>query len=137
MTSLILATATRIIFPLLLLLSLFLLLRGHDQPGGGFIAALVLVAAFALDALAYGVDTARGAMRVDPHVLVGAGLFVAIGSGAIALAAGLPLMTSRWWMIQVPGVGEIAVGTPLLFDLGVFLVVAGVVLMIVLALAEE
>jgi multicomponent Na+:H+ antiporter subunit B len=137
MSSLILRTATRLILPLALLLSIFLLVRGHNAPGGGFIGGLVIAAAFALHAMASGVDAARRLLRIDLHLLIGAGLLVALGSGIPGLVAGQPLMTGLWTAIVLPGVGTVAVGTPLVFDLGVYLLVIGVVLMILLTLAED
>ncbi|MBI1735386.1 MAG: Na+/H+ antiporter subunit B [Candidatus Rokubacteria bacterium] len=137
MTSLILQTATRLILPLAFLLSVFLLARGHNAPGGGFIGGLVAAAAFALYAMAAGVPAARRLLRIDPHPLIGAGLLLALGSGALALAADRPLMTGLWTDLTVPGLGALAVGTPLAFDLGVYLLVVGVMTMILLTLAED
>lgn len=134
MNSLILSTATRYILPLLLLFSLFLLLRGHNEPGGGFVGGLVAAAAFALYAIAYGVRTARRVLGVDPRTLIGVGLLVALGSGVLGLALGAPFMTGLWSEYAVPILGK--VGTPLLFDIGVYLVVIGVTLTIIFALAE-
>ena len=85
MTSLILRTATRFLMPLLLLFALFLLLRGHNEPGGGFVGGLVVAAAFVLYAIAYGVDAGRRALLVDPSTLLGVGLLVALGSGIPAV----------------------------------------------------
>ena len=137
MTSLILRTATRFLLPLLLLFSVFLMLRGHNEPGGGFVGGLVAAAAFALYTIAYGVEAARRLLRVDPHILIGAGLLLAAGSGLFSLFAGSPFLTGRWVEVNVPDVGKVGLGTPLLFDTGVYLVVMGITLMIVLSLAEE
>jgi len=134
-TSLILSTAARYLFPLLLLFSLFLLLRGHNEPGGGFVGGLVAAAAFSLYAIAEGVATARRVLGVDSRALIGVGLLVAAVSGLIPLAAGQPFMTGMWSDYTVPLLGK--VGTPLLFDIGVYLVVVGVTLTIVFSLAEE
>jgi multicomponent Na+:H+ antiporter subunit B len=136
-TSLILRTATRFLMPLLLLFSLFLLVRGHHEPGGGFTGGLVAAAAFVLYGLAFGAEEARRALPVDPRSLIGAGLLVAAGSGSLALLAGRPLMTGLWWRVAVPGLGDLDLGTPLLFDVGVYLDVVGVTLAIILPLAEE
>lgn len=135
MTSLILSTATRYILPLLLLFSVFLLLRGHNEPGGGFVGGLVAAAAFALYAIAYDVATARRVLGIDTITLISLGLLVALGSGVFSLVAGLPFMTGLWSEYAVPILGK--VGTPLLFDIGVYLVVIGVTLTIIFALAEE
>lgn len=135
MTSLILSTAVRYLFPLLLLFSVFLLLRGHNEPGGGFVGGLVWAAAFSLYAIAKGVATARRALSVDSRTLIGLGLLMAASSGIVALVAGQPFMTGLWTEQPIPVLGK--VGTPLLFDTSVYLVVIGVTLTIIFTLAEE
>jgi multicomponent Na+:H+ antiporter subunit B len=135
MNSLILSTAIAYLLPLLLLLSIYLLLHGHNVPGGGFVGGLVASAAFSLYALAHGVDRARRVLRVNPRVLMGIGLLTAIGSGCPALISSRPFLTGLWSEVKVPVVGKL--GTPLLFDTGVYLVVIGVTLTIVFSLAEE
>lgn len=137
MTSLILRTATRFLLPLLLLFSLFLLFRGHHEPGGGFSGGLVAAAAFVLYRFAFGAEEAQRALPVNPRSLIGAGLLLAIVSGSLALLVGRPLMTSLWAHVFVPGFGDFDVGTPLLFDAGVYLAVVGVTLSIILPLGEE
>ena len=137
MTSLILRATTRFMLPLLLLFSIFLLIRGHNEPGGGFRGGLVAASAFVLNAFAFGVPAVRQALGVDLTVFIGAGLLVALGSGVLGLLVGLPLMTGVWKEITLPGLGPLALGTPLLFDLGVYLVVVGIALSIILSLAEE
>ena len=124
-------TAARLLMPLLLLFSVFLLLRGHNEPGGGFVGGLVAASAFALYGLAFGVQRARHALLVKPLTLLGTGLLIALVSGLPAVLRGQPFLTALW------ASGPVAVGTPALFDLGVFLVVAGVVLMMIFTLAEE
>ena len=135
MTSSILQTATRVLLPLLLLFAVFLLLRGHNQPGGGFVAGLVVASSFVLYAIAFGVDASRRALLVGPSTLLGAGPLVALTSGLPAVLRGQPFMTAPW--AELPfGAGTVALGTPLVFDLGVCLAVIGVVLTIVFTLAE-
>ncbi len=137
MRGLILPTATSYLMPVLVLFSLFLLLRGHNEPGGGFAGGLVAAAAFVLLSVASGVTVARRALPVDPRTLIGVGLLLMIASGAIApLLFGEPYLTSHWWTFPV-GDYDVAVGTPLLFDIGVYLGVAGTVLLIVFSLEEE
>jgi len=80
---------------------------------------------------------ARRALRVDPHLLLGAGLLAALTSGVPALLAGQPFLTGRWFRLAVPLAGEIKLGTVLLFDVGVYLVVLGSVLLMVFTLSEE
>lgn len=135
MRSLILCTAVRFLLPLILLFSVFLLLRGHNEPGGGFIGGLVASTAFALYALAYDVAQARKTLRASPHSLVAAGLITALLSGLLPLAVGWPFLTGLWIKREIPVLGK--AGTPLLFDAGVYLVVLGVMLMIIFSLAEE
>jgi multicomponent Na+:H+ antiporter subunit B len=134
MTSLILSTATRYMMPLLLLFSIFLLLRGHNEPGGGFVGGLVAAAAFALYAIAFDVATAQRTLGVDSRTLIGLGLLIALSSGVAGLLAGQSFMTGLWSEYAVPFLGK--VGTPLLFDVGVYLVVIGVALTIIFGLAE-
>lgn len=136
-TSPILRTTTRFLLPLLLLLSVFLLFRGHHEPGGGFSGGLVAAAAFVLCRFAFGAEEVKRALPVNPRALIGAGLLVAAGSGSLALLASQSLMTGLWGRVPVPGVGDLDLGTPLLFDIGVYLTVVGVTLSIILPLAEE
>jgi multicomponent Na+:H+ antiporter subunit B len=134
-STLILRTATRYLFPLLLLFSLFLLWRGHHEPGGGFVGGLVAATAFVLIALAEGPAIARDVLRVSPTLLVPLGLATSAGAGGLALLQGRPFLTGLWSKPSDPDV--LAIGTPLLFDLGVYLTVMGVVLSILLALMED
>jgi multicomponent Na+:H+ antiporter subunit B len=135
MTTVILATATRYALPLLLLFSIFLLLRGHSEPGGGFVGGLVAAASFAFYAFAYGVDKARKALRVNPRLLIGVGLLIAVSSATLSLFTGQAFMTGLWTKHKFPVFGPI--GTPFVFDIGVYLVVTGVILIIVFELAER
>jgi multisubunit Na+/H+ antiporter MnhB subunit len=135
MTSSILRTATRLLMPLLLLFALFLLFRGHNEPGGGFVGGLVVSAAFILYAIAFGVEAGRRALLVDPSRLLGGGLLVALGSGLPAVLVGRPFLSAMWTTVGFDGLA-LDVGTPLAFDVGVFLAVIGVVLTIVFTLAD-
>jgi multicomponent Na+:H+ antiporter subunit B len=135
-TSLLLRTATRGLMPLLLLFALFLLLRGHHEPGGGFVGGLVVAMAFVLHAISFGLTASRRVLVVDPVTLLGIGLLVALASGMPALLQGRAFMTAVWTKVRV-GPAVIELGTPLFFDVGVFLVVIGVVLTIVFTLTED
>jgi multicomponent Na+:H+ antiporter subunit B len=135
--SLILRTAARLILPLLLLYSIFLLLRGHNEPGGGFAAGLVAASAFALYALAFNVESANRALQIRPDTLIAIGLLVAAASGLLGLVRGESFMKGLWTALPLPVEVRLYVGTPLVFDMGVYLVVIGVTTMIVLNLAEE
>jgi multisubunit Na+/H+ antiporter MnhB subunit len=135
MTSSILQTAVRFLMPLLLLFAVFLLMRGHNQPGGGFVGGLVVAASFILYSIAFGVDASRRALLVRPSTLLGVGPLIALVSGLPGLVAGQPFMTAMWTTVTT-GSTVLHAGTPLVFDIGVFLAVVGVVLTIVFTLAE-
>ena len=136
MNSLILRTAVRFLMPLLLLFSLFLLVRGHNQSGGGFAGGLVAAAAFALYSLSYNAAEARRVLRFSPSLLIAVALLIAVSSGLIGLLAGRPFLTGLWTYITIPGIGRMEVGTPVLFDIGVYLLVFGITLTMVFSLEE-
>jgi multicomponent Na+:H+ antiporter subunit B len=137
MNSLILQTTLRLIQPLLLMFSVYLLLFGHNAPGGGFAGGLMLASVFALHTIAFDEKAARAALHVSPRSLISVGLLTAVTSGMLSLTAGKPFMTSLWVKIPFGPLGSLEFGTPLLFDVGVYLVVSGVTLLIVFSLAEE
>jgi multicomponent Na+:H+ antiporter subunit B len=132
MTSIILRTATRYMFPPLLVFSIYVLLRGHHYPGGGFVGGLFAGSAFALYSLAFTVADARKLLRFDPRDVTAAGLAIALLSGLPPLFSGNAYLTGTWRELPF-----IDIGTPLVFDLGVYLVVLGVLLTLVFSLAEE
>lgn len=137
MNSLILRTATQLLLPLLVLFSVFLLYRGHNEPGGGFAGGLMAGAALSLYALAVNVPSARQVARVSPQAMIGVGLLMALGSGLSALLVQRPFLTGLWTDIPSAGMAETHIGSPLLFDVGVYLTVFGVALMVVFSLLEE
>jgi multicomponent Na+:H+ antiporter subunit B len=136
-TSLIFTVLVRALAPLLLLFAVFLLLTGHHHPGGGFTGGLVAASAFVLHAAATGPAAARRAVRVPLQTLMGVGLLLAVTSGLLPVLRGEPFLTSVWLKVRAGPLGDLEVGSPLLFDLGVFFVVMGVALAFVLSLAEE
>jgi len=132
--SIILRTGTNFLLPLLLLASLVILLRGHNEPGGGFVGGLTAAAAFLLYLLAFGPARCRELLHVTPEAITAAGLAVALLSGLPPLLAGRPLFAAGWTDFEpIPGV---KVGTPLAFDVGVYLTVLGSVLLMILPVAE-
>ncbi|MCW4149459.1 Na+/H+ antiporter subunit B [Halomonas sp. 18H] len=131
--TLILSVAARLLLPLQLLFSVFLLLRGHDEPGGGFIAGLVAAGAFALYFFAYGQYALNAMLKVSPRDLVAVGLLIGLISTLPAWLAGEAFFTAQWWSLPVIG---IKVSTPLFFDIGVYLAVVGSVLTAITALAD-
>lgn len=135
--SLILRVAARFLVPLLLLFSLFMLLRGHNLPGGGFVGGLVAACAFVLYALAAGVEEARSMLRVEPHTLLGVGLACAYGAGLLALLRGRPFLTGLWMDLHLPVLGDLHLGSTLIFDIGVMFVVVGTVLLMVFSVEDK
>ncbi len=136
MISLILATAARVVQPLLLLFSIFILIRGHNAPGGGFAGGLVAAIAFILLLMAYDPATARQSLRVNPRHLLAAGLLVAAASGLAGLAIGKAFLTAIFFDLPALAGGRVELSTVFFFDVGVYLTVVGVTLTIVFTLAE-
>jgi multisubunit Na+/H+ antiporter MnhB subunit len=141
MNSLILSTATRFVAPLMLAYSLFILLRGHNEPGGGFIGGLIAATAFALYAKAEGTAAARRALRIDPAMVSLAGLGVAVAAGVLGWADGGSFLASTWPLVEFDDaghkVGGVPFGTAALFDTGVYLVVVGAIAGLFLELEED
>jgi multisubunit Na+/H+ antiporter MnhB subunit len=135
--SVILATATRFLVSMILVFSVYLLLRGHNSPGGGFSGALVAGTGFALYAISEGAQSVRRAIRIDPLWLVGFGMLAALVSGLAAAAAGKTFLTGLWWTIAEFNGREIVLGTPFFFDVGVYAIVLGAILTLILALEED
>jgi len=116
----------RRLYPLLLLISLWILLRGHNEPGGGFIGGMLAVAASAGYALVFDASTARQRLPALPLRLAAAGVSIAFGSGLLALLAGQPFLTHQWMTLSLGGL-EIPLSTVLVFDAGVYLAVWGAI----------
>lgn len=117
--ALMLEVAMRALYPLLLAASLWLLLRGHNAPGGGFVGGLVAVSASAAYAIAFGARRARQRMPLGPAALAAAGVLLALASGLPATFLGLPYLTHLWTTLQL-GVVDLPLSTVMLFDLGVY-----------------
>ena len=127
------AMASRIALPLTLTVGIYLFLRGHNQPGGGFIAALVVAIAFLLQYLAAGYDWTDRRRRFGEHQMIAWGVLVAMATGLGAMAFGAPFLTSTFDYFHLPLIGEFELASAMLFDTGVFLTVLGAVM---LALAQ-
>lgn len=133
MRSTILQTATRYLLPILLLFSIFLLLRGHYDPGGGFVGGLVASIAFVLHSFSNGTEATMRLLGRKPLSLIPIGLGMSAFSVVLPMFYGLPPMTGLWVQEKFPLIGLI--GTSLLFDMGVYLVVVGVVLTILFTIS--
>jgi multisubunit Na+/H+ antiporter MnhB subunit len=139
MNSLILSTATRILVPLILALSFFVFLRGHNAPGGGFIGGLLAATAFALIAKARGLAAARRALRFRPQSIAATGLGLALLSGVWGGLGDGVFLKGVWPFVSVDDAGNkhgLPLGSIPLFDLGVYLVVLGTVCGLLFALEE-
>lgn len=121
--------AARLLLPLVLLVGIYIFLRGHNQPGGGFIAALVFSIAILLQYLASGFDWTDERRRIGEHRLIAAGVLIATATGLGSLAFGAPLLTSSFGYFHLPLIGEFELATAMLFDTGVACVVVGAVTM--------
>ena len=128
--------ATRLLLPLALLVGLYIFLRGHNQPGGGFIAALVFSIAILLQYLASGFDWTDARRRIGEHQLIGLGVLIAVATGLGSLLFGAPFLTSSFGHFHLPLIGELELATATLFDLGVVCVVVGAVTMALAQLAH-
>jgi multisubunit Na+/H+ antiporter MnhB subunit len=135
--SVILQTTARLLVGLLILFAVSMFFRGHNAPGGGFIAGLGVTTAVVLYAVAFGPEAALRFLRVDPLQLAGAGLLVAIGSGLVAIFRAETFMAGQWFAVDLAGAPELKLGTPLLFDLGVMMVVIGIGVAILIELSTE
>jgi multicomponent Na+:H+ antiporter subunit B len=127
----------RSMMPILLLFSLFLLLRGHNQPGGGFVGGLVGASSIILMTLAYGADEVRERLRIDFLRAMFYGLALALVAGLLGLFLGVAFQDAFWWKPYIQGIGRLELGTPLVFDTGVYVIVFSVTSSIVMNMAEE
>lgn len=127
---------SRPLLPLALLVSFYLLLRGHNLPGGGFIAALVTSVALILQYIAGGIAWTRERSINDYYPIIAAGLIIAALTGVGSWIFGAPFLTSAYGHFDLPLIGEIELATAMLFDLGVYLTVVGTVMLILINLGE-
>lgn len=125
---LILMVGTRLLLPLVLTAALYILLRGHNLPGGGFIAGVVVAIAFIMQYVASGYEWSRQQSRLDPHFMIGGGILLAGLTGIGSWLVGFPFLTSAHGQLSVPVLGSIEITSVLAFDLGVFATVVGAVL---------
>ncbi|MCC5952577.1 MAG: cation transporter [Acidimicrobiia bacterium] len=135
--SLILDTCVRVVFPTALVFSLFLLFTGHNAPGGGFVGGLVAASAFVLLWVA-GADPGTGLrVRIDAAVLLGCGLGISVLTAVAPMAFGQPLLDHTSWELYLGPFEKVKLTTTLAFDIGVYLVVVGLALVILNTLGRE
>lgn len=136
MQTLIFRTIAPYLCALMILFSIFVCLRGHNEPGGGFIGGLIAASAFAVYGIAYGVSAVRKAIVVHPMAIAGFGLFFGLLTGLISLFLEQPFFTGQWVFIDIFST-SVALSTPMFFDIGVYFVVVGAITSIALALEED
>ena len=136
MRTLIFRTVAPFLSSLMILFSVFVLLRGHNEPGGGFIGGLIAASALAIYGIAFGVSPVRRAIRFHPMALAGFGLLLASIAGILSIFSNVPFLTGLWIYPKIFGV-EVALSTPMLFDIGVYFVVFGSITSTALALEER
>ena len=134
MNSLILQIAVRYLVPVMFLVSLLLLFRGHHQPGGGFIGALLASSALIFKTFVTGSGETKRNIPLRPLILIIAGLTIAFSAAIIPLFLGMSFFQGAWYEINLPLIGK--PGTPLLFDIGVYILVLGIVSKIVLSIGD-
>lgn len=134
MNSVILQIAQKYVRFLLLVFAVIALLRGHNHPGGGFIGGLLAGLSIVMKGFAYETERVRSQMKISPTEFIGLGLGLIVLSTIPSMISGDAFMTGLWTTIPLPVLGELKLGTPLLFDIGVFFAVIGVTLMFLFSL---
>ena len=131
-----LVVATRLLLPIALMVGVFMFLRGHNQPGGGFIAGLIVSIALLMQYMASGFAWTAARQRVDYHAIIGAGVVIAALTGIGAWFNGMPFLTSAFGYVNIWPLEEFELATAALFDLGVFLCVLGAVMLALASLSR-
>jgi multicomponent K+:H+ antiporter subunit A len=132
----IMQTLTRLLFPLMLMVAAFIFIRGHNLPGGGFIAGLIAAVALIVQYLANGISWTGERLKFDMHWLIGLGLLFATVTGLVSMGLGYPFLTTTFTYLTWPVVGKFEVASAIAFDLGVFLVVVGATVMSLVQLGK-
>ena len=131
------AVLVRLLLPMAMMISLFFLLRGHNAPGGGFVGGLVFATAIILQYIVGGTLWVESRLRIHPLYWIAVGLLCAAAAGIVAGLAGEPFLASQAWHASLPLLGEIHLSTVLLFDLGVYLLVVGATVLMLVAIAHQ
>ncbi|WP_373279158.1 Na(+)/H(+) antiporter subunit B [Halalkalibacter okhensis] len=134
---LMLHTLTRVVTFIILAFSVYLFFAGHNNPGGGFIGGLMTASALLLMYLSFDMKTIKKALPFDYTAIIAIGLLIAIATGVSSMLFGYPFLTQFFEYYQLPILGETELTTALPFDLGVYLVVVAIALIIILTIAED
>lgn len=136
MNTVIFRTAAPLIVGTMLVFAVYICLRGHNEPGGGFIGGLIAASAIAVLGMSWGQDAARRALQFDPISIAASGVLLSACSGLLSLFTGNAFMTSIWLYLDIGDI-KVPLSTPLFFDIGVFLVVLGSISAIALGLETD
>ncbi|WP_313072672.1 monovalent cation/H+ antiporter subunit A [Melaminivora sp.] len=131
------AVLVRLLLPFTALVALYLFMRGHDRPGGGFVAGLVFAVGLVLQYIVSGTSWVEAHMNILPRRWIATGLLLALATGLGAVALGYPFLTSHTAVLQLPVLGELHVASAIFFDIGVFALVVGATLVILTAIAHQ
>jgi multicomponent K+:H+ antiporter subunit A len=131
------AVLMKLLFPIIGIAGIYLFLRGHDQPGGGFVAGLTMAVAILVQYMAGGARWVEARLRVHPLRWMGFGLLFAVSAGVIALFSGQSFLTALPAYVTLPWLGTLPLGTVLLFDFGVLALVLGATVLMLIALAHQ
>jgi multisubunit Na+/H+ antiporter MnhB subunit len=135
MRTTILQVTTRILIPIFFIYSLYLLFRGHDSPGGGFIAALVVSIGLVFHMIAFGVSSTQRIYRIDTMKFIAIGLLISFIAATLPMLMGKGFFQAIWTNVKIIGLGTIS--SVMLFDIGVYLTVVGAILKIAFAIFKE
>ncbi|OSQ53482.1 monovalent cation/H+ antiporter subunit A [Marivita geojedonensis] len=133
---LMMVVVTRVLMPIAVLVGIYIFLRGHNQPGGGFVAGLVVAIALLMQYMASGFAWTQARKRIEYHSMIGFGVLIAGLTGAGAWVFGVPFLTSSYTYVHLPPIEEFELATAMLFDLGVFLTVLGAVMLMLYSLSR-
>jgi multicomponent K+:H+ antiporter subunit A len=127
---------TRVLMPIAIVVGLYIFLRGHNEPGGGFVAGLVIAIALLMQYMASGFAWTQERKRIEYHTMIGLGVVIAGLTGVGSWLSGSPFLTSAYTYVHLPPIEEFELATAMLFDLGVFLTVLGAVMLMLYSLSR-
>lgn len=133
---LMMVVVTRVLMPIAVIVGIYIFLRGHNQPGGGFVAGLVVAIALLMQYMASGFAWTQARKRIEYHTMIGVGVVIAGLTGMGAWVVGRPFLTSAYTYVHLPPIEEFELATAMLFDLGVFLTVLGAVMLMLYSLSR-
>jgi multisubunit Na+/H+ antiporter MnhB subunit len=137
MSSPVLRVVAKLMLPFVLMFALYLLLRGHLSPGGGFIAGVMVAAVLSLQYVAFPQQEIKRLLNLDLRLIIAVGLALAAGTGTAAVFFGQPFLTSGFEHFYLPLMGEFEISSAFFFDVGIFLVVVATILMMISSIMLE